>query len=115
MIRVEKLGKIYGPVTALDGIDLEVRGGELVAYLGPNGAGKTTTIRILTGLTALTSGRGLLNGHDITKEPLAAKKQYGLVPQHLYGGAARPGLIGAMSGFAITINYLTVQTDRPVK
>lgn len=83
MIRIEKLSKTYGRVTALAGIDLEVRSGELFAYLGPNGAGKTTTIRILAGLTALTSGRGLLNGYDIAKETLAAKKQYGLVPQHL--------------------------------
>jgi ABC-2 type transport system ATP-binding protein len=83
MIRIEKLEKTYGKVAALKGIDLQVERGELFAYLGPNGAGKTTTIRILTGLTALSAGRGLLNGHDIATETLAAKKQYGLVPQHI--------------------------------
>jgi ABC-2 type transport system ATP-binding protein len=83
MIRIEKLEKAYGKVAALKGIDLVVERGELFAYLGPNGAGKTTTIRILTGLTALSAGRGLLNGHDIATETLAAKQQYGLVPQHI--------------------------------
>ncbi len=83
MIRIEKLEKAYGKVAALKGIDLVVERGELFAYLGPNGAGKTTTIRILTGLTALSAGRGLLNGHDIATETLAAKTQYGLVPQHI--------------------------------
>jgi ABC-2 type transport system ATP-binding protein len=83
MIEIVNLVKEYKTTTALKGIDLTVKSGELFAYLGPNGAGKTTTIRILTGLTRLTSGRALLNGHDIDKESLTAKKQYGLVPQHV--------------------------------
>jgi len=83
MIRIEKLEKNYGNIKALDGIDLHVPVGELFAFLGPNGAGKTTTIRILTGLTRLSSGRAALNGHDIESEPLAAKRQCGLVPQHI--------------------------------
>jgi ABC-2 type transport system ATP-binding protein len=83
MIHIEKLEKAYGKVAALKGVDLEVQRGELFAYLGPNGAGKTTTIRILTGLTRLSAGKARLNGHDIEKQPLAAKNQYGLVPQHI--------------------------------
>jgi ABC-2 type transport system ATP-binding protein len=83
MIRIEKLKKDYGDIGALKGIDLAVHRGELFAFLGPNGAGKTTTIRILTGLTRLTAGRALLNGHDIEKQTLGAKKQCGLVPQHI--------------------------------
>ncbi len=83
MIRIEKLEKIYGRVAAVRGVDLTVDSGELFAYLGPNGAGKTTTIRILTGLARLSAGRAWLNGHDIVKAPLAAKTQYGLVPQHI--------------------------------
>ena len=83
MIRIEKLEKNYGNIKALDGIDLYVPAGELFAFLGPNGAGKTTTIRILTGLTRLSSGRAALNGHDIESEPLAAKRQCGIVPQHI--------------------------------
>lgn len=83
MIQIEKLTKTYGSIQALGGIDLHVPKGELFAYLGPNGAGKTTTIRILTGLTKLDQGHVSLNGHDIVKNALAAKRQCGLVPQHI--------------------------------
>lgn len=83
MIRIEHLQKSYGATKAVDGIDLSVAPGELFAFLGPNGAGKTTTIRILTGLTRLGGGQVRLNGHDIESEPLAAKRQCGLVPQHI--------------------------------
>jgi len=83
MIRIEGLRKDYQGTQALQGIDLQVHQGELFAYLGPNGAGKTTTIRILAGLTRASAGRAWLNGHDIVTETLAAKKQFGLVPQHL--------------------------------
>ena len=83
MIRLERLEKSYDSVEALKGVDLHVPAGELFAYLGPNGAGKTTTIRILTGLTKLTRGRAFLNGHDIQKEALDAKRQCGLAPQHI--------------------------------
>jgi ABC-2 type transport system ATP-binding protein len=83
MIRIENLQKSYGKTRALAGIDLTVTAGELFAFLGPNGAGKTTTIRILTGLTRLGSGRAALAGHDIETDPLAAKRQCGLVPQHI--------------------------------
>lgn len=83
MIRIEKLVKRYGTFEALKEIGFEVEKGELFAYLGPNGAGKTTTIRILTGLTRLTSGKAMINGFDISKEVLRAKRQYGLVPQSI--------------------------------
>jgi len=83
VIRTERLEKNYGRVTALKGIDLEVERGELFAFLGPNGAGKTTTIRILTGLTRMTAGRVTLNGYDIEKQTLAAKKEFGLVSQYI--------------------------------
>ena len=83
MIQIKELQKSYGKTRALDGINLSVAAGELFAFLGPNGAGKTTTIRILTGLTRLGSGRALLNGHDLESDGIAAKRQCGLVPQHI--------------------------------
>jgi ABC-2 type transport system ATP-binding protein len=83
MIRIQNLRKSYSTTTALSGIDLHVPEGELFAYLGPNGAGKTTTIRILTGLTQLTRGTASLNSHDIRSASMAAKRQCGLVPQHI--------------------------------
>lgn len=81
MIQVKKLVKKYKELTALDGVDIDVKPGEVFAYLGPNGAGKTTTIRILTGLTRATSGVCLINNFDIATQTRNAKKQYGLVPQ----------------------------------
>ena len=83
MINIQNLQKSYGATNALSGIDLTVPGGELFAYLGPNGAGKTTTIRILTGLTRLSAGTATLNGYDIRTASMAAKRQCGLVPQHV--------------------------------
>ena len=83
MIEIRNLSKQYGKKPALRGIDLDVEDGELFAYLGPNGAGKTTTIRILTGLTRHDEGAARLNGIDVFSNPREAKKQFGLVPQHL--------------------------------
>ncbi len=81
MIRVEDLHKTYRETQALKGVSFHVEKGELFAYLGPNGAGKTTTIRILTGLTRLTSGSAWLNGFHVESESLQSKKEFGLVLQ----------------------------------
>ncbi|NLZ17638.1 MAG: ABC transporter ATP-binding protein [Desulfobulbaceae bacterium] len=81
MIRLEGLSKSYGTVQAVRGIDLQVQAGELFAFLGPNGAGKSTTIRMLTGLTRLGGGNAWLNGYNIRRDALAAKRQCGLVAQ----------------------------------
>jgi ABC-2 type transport system ATP-binding protein len=83
MIRLEELSKNYGRTRALDGLSLSVGEGELFAFLGPNGAGKTTAIRILNGLTAMTSGRALINGLDLVKDPLAVKRLCGLAAQNV--------------------------------
>ncbi len=83
MIKINNLKKEYGNTKALAGVDLHVRKGELFAFLGPNGAGKTTTIRILTGLTRPGEGQAFLNNYDIGKDSIEAKRQCGLVPQHI--------------------------------
>ena len=83
MIILKNLNKHYKSVQALKNINLNVSSGELFAYLGPNGAGKTTTIRIMTGLTKLSSGKVLLNRFDIEQDQVAAKKESGLVPQSI--------------------------------
>jgi ABC-2 type transport system ATP-binding protein len=82
MLRIDNLQKSFGPNKALSGLSLSVSRGELFAFLGPNGAGKTTTIRILNGLSKLDSGQAFIDGLDISKKPLAAKRQCGLVAQH---------------------------------
>jgi ABC-2 type transport system ATP-binding protein len=81
MIKIESLNKFYKESHVLKDISFEVQKGELFSYLGPNGAGKSTTIRILTGLTRLSSGSISINGFNILKRPIDAKRQCGLVPQ----------------------------------
>lgn len=83
MIRIENLKKSYKNIQALKGVSFRVPAGELFAYLGPNGAGKTTTIRILTGLTRRSAGDAWLNGFNVEKEDLLAKRQFGLVMQSI--------------------------------
>ena len=80
MIRVVDLVKKYGAFTAVDGVSLQVPRGEIHGFLGPNGAGKTTTIRMLGGLLKPTSGSILIDGHDLLKEPAAAKGALGFIP-----------------------------------
>jgi ABC-2 type transport system ATP-binding protein len=80
VIRVEGLVKKYGSFTAVDGVDLDVAPGEIHGFLGPNGAGKTTTIRIVAGLLRPTAGRVTIAGHDLAREPEAAKAALGFIP-----------------------------------
>ena len=80
MIAIQGLVKRYGSFTAVDGVDLEAKAGEIHGFLGPNGAGKTTTIRIVAGLLKPTAGRIIVNGHDLATEPEAAKASLGFIP-----------------------------------
>ena len=80
MIELRKLVKKFGGFTAVDGISLSVGRGEFFGFLGPNGAGKTTTIKMMTGLYSPTAGSCLVNGFDIQKDPIPAKRSYGYVP-----------------------------------
>jgi len=80
-IKTAGLCKRYGSVTALDGLDLEVRSGQLFALLGVNGAGKTTAIKLLTCLTAPTAGDALVGGCSIIREPEKVKGMIGVSPQ----------------------------------
>ena len=80
MIAIQNLVKRFGSFTAVDGVDLEAKTGEIHGFLGPNGAGKTTTIRIVAGLLKPTSGRIEVNGHDLATEPEGAKASLGFIP-----------------------------------
>ena len=80
MIAIHDLVKQYGRFTAVDGVTLEVKPGEIHGFLGPNGAGKTTTLRMIAGLLKPTSGRVIVNGHDMATEPEAAKASLGFIP-----------------------------------
>ena len=80
MIGVLGLAKTFGSFTAVDGVDLDVAPGEIHGFLGPNGAGKTTTIRMIAGLLTPTAGRVTIDGHDLAREPEAAKRVLGFIP-----------------------------------
>ena len=81
VIVAEKLNKRFGRIQAVKGIDLEVQPGEVFGLLGPNGSGKTTLIRMLCGLLQPSSGRGMVSGFDITRDPEQVKRSIGYVSQ----------------------------------
>ncbi len=80
MIAIHDLVKKYGTFTAVNGVTLELASGEIHGFLGPNGAGKTTTIRMVAGLLKPTSGRIVVNGHDLASDPERAKASLGFIP-----------------------------------
>ncbi|MBI3491763.1 MAG: ABC transporter ATP-binding protein [Acidobacteria bacterium] len=80
MIALKNLVKRYGTFTAVDDVSLDVAPGEIHGFLGPNGAGKTTTLRMIAGLLRPTSGRIVVNDHDLATEPEAAKASLGFIP-----------------------------------
>ncbi len=80
VISTKSLRKLYGSVAAVDGIDLNIRRGEIFGLLGPNGAGKTTTILMLLGLTEATEGTIDVGGFDPMREPLEVKRRVGYLP-----------------------------------
>jgi len=84
MIETSGLTKRYGDVTAVDGLDLRVRRGEIFGFLGPNGAGKTTTIRMLVGLLKATAGDIRIDGIDARAHPLDARARIAYLPDTPY-------------------------------
>jgi ABC-2 type transport system ATP-binding protein len=91
-IEARGLRKTYGKHEAVKNLDLQIPPGEIVGFLGPNGAGKTTTLKMLTGLLKPTAGAAAIAGHDIQKDPIAAKAAFGYVPD-------TPNLYGKLNGW----------------
>jgi ABC-2 type transport system ATP-binding protein len=83
ILEVKNLVKKYGDFTAVKGISFEIQEGEIFSLLGPNGAGKTTTISMLSTLYIPTSGEATVQGHSVTREPMAVRNLIGVVPQEL--------------------------------
>ena len=80
MIKAENLSMVYGKdFKAVDSLSFEIKPGEIVGFAGPNGAGKTTCIKMLTGILRPTSGTAVINGFDISKEPIKAKKSFAYI------------------------------------
>ena len=90
-IVAEGLGKRFGPVVALDGVDLELPAGGVLGVLGPNGAGKTTAVRILATLLRPDRGRARVAGFDVAEHPAAVRRRIGLSGQY---AAVDPFLTG---------------------
>ena len=82
-IEVNNLKKSFGDFQAVQDANFKADSGEVLSLLGPNGAGKSTTISMLSGLLAPTEGDASIMGHSVTREPEAAKKSLGVVPQDI--------------------------------
>lgn len=81
MIQVEHLVKRYGGRTAVDDLTFALEPGGIYGFLGPNGAGKSTTMNVMTGYIAADGGRVVIDGHDILRNPIAAKSCIGYLPE----------------------------------
>ncbi|HUO27923.1 MAG TPA: ABC transporter ATP-binding protein [Bryobacteraceae bacterium] len=81
MILVDNLSHQYGARQALSNVNFEVKAGEIFGLLGPNGGGKSTLFRILSTMMVPTSGRAVISGHDVAREPAAVRRSIGVVFQ----------------------------------
>ena len=82
MIETRGLTKRFGSFLAVDGVNLTVQPGEVLALLGPNGAGKTTTVRMLTSILKPTAGWARVAGHDVAKDPVGVRASVGVLTEH---------------------------------
>jgi len=80
VIVVEGLEKRYGKVNAVNGVSFSAKDGRVTGLLGPNGAGKTSTLRMLASLVKPNGGRALIDGIDVLREPRAALRRLGMLP-----------------------------------
>ena len=81
MIRTENLTKKFGNVTAVEGLNLDVKEGEVFGFLGPNGAGKTTTVRMLPTLLGPTAGKAIVNGFETGKQDTEIRQSVGVLTE----------------------------------
>lgn len=114
VIEVEHLTKRFGDFTAVDDITFEVHKGEIFGFLGANGAGKTTAMRMLTGLSFPTSGRGIVAGFDIWTQSELIKKHIGYMSQKfaLYGDLTVEDNLELFAGiYGVPRAEVSVRTD----
>jgi ABC-2 type transport system ATP-binding protein len=84
VILLDHLSKVFGPFEAVSDVSLRVERGEVFGFLGPNGAGKTTTMKMMMGLMRPTRGRVIIQGIDVSVDPVRARKRIGYVPDRPY-------------------------------
>jgi ABC-2 type transport system ATP-binding protein len=82
MIELIDFGKKYGDFVAVEALNLKIEAGELFGFIGPNGAGKSTTIRFLATLLKASQGEGRVNGHSVTRDPMAVRRSVGYMPDN---------------------------------
>lgn len=92
MLQISRLSKQFGALVAVDDVSFRVPAGEVLGFLGPNGAGKSTTMKMISGFLAPSAGTAIICGHDILREPLAAKRRIGYLPE---GAPAYPDMSAA--------------------
>ena len=100
MIEINHVSKTFGTKKAVDDITVTIPTGCITGFIGPNGAGKTTSIHMMTGVLQPDTGSIKLNGKDITKDPIEAKREFGLVPDS-------PDLFLRLSG----LEYINFMAD----
>ncbi len=83
MIKTENLTKVYNGNKAVDGLNLEIAGGDIFGFLGPNGAGKSTTILMLVGMIEPTEGKCIINDIEVARNPLKVKEIIGYLPENV--------------------------------
>ncbi|MFN0033743.1 MAG: ATP-binding cassette domain-containing protein, partial [Saprospiraceae bacterium] len=81
IISTENLTRTFGQFTAVNAITFDVREGEIFGFLGANGAGKTTALKMLTGLLTPTSGKAMVAGYDVWRQPEQVKRRIGYMSQ----------------------------------
>ena len=96
MIEVSNLSRRYGALTAVDDLSFRAQPGEVLGFLGPNGAGKSTTMRVIAGFIAPSAGSVTVCGHDVQREPIAARRIMGYLPEGApsYGEMSAAAFLG---------------------
>jgi len=84
MIRLRHLTKCFGKFVAVNDISLEIPAGQIFGFLGPNGAGKTTTIKMMAGILEPTEGAVIIDGKDLSEDPVGAKQVTGFIPDRAF-------------------------------
>ena len=108
MLRIQSFSKTYaGGKKAVDDLTLTVQPGEIVGFIGHNGAGKSTTLRACAGVLDFTEGTIAIDGHDVRREPVAAKRVTAFLPDN-------PDLYEFMTGIAY-LNFIADLYDIPAK
>lgn len=108
MIELKNLTKTFGHVVAVNRLNLSISKGEIFGFIGPNGAGKTTTLRMMSGILSPTEGSVNIGGISVAREPEAAKKKMGYIPD-------RPFLYEKLTGMEFlqfTADLFEVKEDR---